>query len=66
MISLNNREVTDISIDGVDFRDAPDFADAFVESAVWADTGKALTSEECDQLVAENYDHILELIWEER
>ena len=36
MITLKNREVTDISIDGVDFRDAPDFADAYVEAAVWS------------------------------
>ena len=66
MATLNNRKVTDIEIDGVDFRDAPDFADAYVYHAVFEDTGESLTEEQMDQLVAENYEEIQELIWESR
>ena len=66
MATLNNRKVTDIEIDGVDFRDAPDFADAYVYQAVFEDTGESLTEEQMDQLVAENYEEIQELIWESR
>ena len=66
MATLNNRKVIEISIDGVDFNDAPDFADAFVNYAVFEDTGEKLTDDEMDQLVAENYEEIQELIWESR
>ena len=66
MATLNNRKVTDIEIDGVDFNDAPDFADAYVYQAVFEDTGESLTEEQMDQLVAENYEEIQELIWESR
>lgn len=66
MATLNNRKVIDIEIDGVDFNDAPDFADAYVYQAVFEDTGESLTEEQMDQLVAENYEEIQELIWESR
>lgn len=49
-ILLNGREVCDIEVDGVDTRDYPDFSDAYISSAIWADTGHALTDEELDQL----------------
>lgn len=66
MASLNNRKVIEISIDGVDFNDAPDFCDAFVNYAVFEDTGEKLTDDEMDQLVSENYEEIQEMIWESR
>lgn len=65
-MKLNGRTVTDIEIDGVDFNDAPDFCDAFVCFASFEDTGEPLTEEELDQLVEENYENVLELIWESR
>jgi hypothetical protein len=66
MATLNNRKVIEIEIDGVDFNDAPDFCDAYVYQAVFEDTGESLSEEQMDQLVSENYDEILELIWESR
>ena len=39
MITLRGREVIEIEIDGIDHNDAPDYADAFICSAVWADSG---------------------------
>jgi hypothetical protein len=48
-LSLNDREVVDLEIDGVDSRDYPDFCDAFICAAVYADTGEALSD---DDLIA--------------
>ena len=65
-MNLDGRKVVDIELDGIDYRDAPDFADAFVCYAAFDDTGESLTDEELDRLVAENYGEIYEMIWESR
>jgi hypothetical protein len=52
-ITLNNRVVEDIQIDGVDTSDYPDFTDAFIGSAVFED-GTPLTDAELEQLAEEN------------
>jgi hypothetical protein len=43
-------KIIDIQVDNVDTKDYPDFVDAYVTYAVWADTGKELTEDELDQL----------------
>ena len=48
MVTLNKRKVIEIEIDGVDFNDAPDFADAYVYQAVFEDTSENLTEEQMD------------------
>ena len=55
---LNGREVTNLTISGVDFRDYPDFCDAHFDYAEWADTGVSLTDMELDKL-AEKYPEIV-------
>ena len=30
---LNNLEVTDVKVDGIDMKDYPDFVDAYIDSA---------------------------------
>lgn len=45
--------VVDVEVDGIDPADYPDFCDAFVAAAYWADTGEALTEEELDALNAD-------------
>ena len=45
-MELNGRKVVDVEIDGVDGSDYPDFCDAFFASAVYEDTGQALTEDE--------------------
>ena len=65
-MNLDGRKVVDIELDGIDYNDAPDFADAFVCYAAFDDTGESLTDEELDRLVAENYSEISEMIWESR
>ena len=47
---FNDRELVDIEFDGVDYNDAPDYCDAFICSAAWADSGEELTSKELDDV----------------
>ena len=47
--SLNDRELVDLEVDDINMRDYPDFCDAYVSYAVWADTKKPLTDDELDQ-----------------
>lgn len=50
MTQLNGRPVGHIILAGVDRRDHPDYADAYVASAVWNDTGEELSDEELEEL----------------
>ena len=63
MITLNGRNVIDIEIDGIDYRDYPDFCDAYICNAVWEDTLKDLTDDELEEL-NEDSQLIHELVWE--
>ena len=47
--SLNDRELVDLEVEDINMRDYPDFCDAYVSYAVWADTKKPLTDDELDQ-----------------
>jgi len=58
---LNEREVVDIEIDGIDTKDFPDFVDAYAKSAEWGDTGLPLTEEELNQLTEDSDFHALVL-----
>jgi hypothetical protein len=49
-MELNGRRVVDVEVDGVDSRDYPDFCDAYFSSAVFEDTGEALTDDELIEL----------------
>jgi len=40
----------DVEIDNVDFKDYPDFVDAYITSATFKDTGIELTEKELDVL----------------
>lgn len=44
----DSRRIIDVEIEGVDMSDWPDFCDAYVSYARWADTGVELTDEELD------------------
>jgi hypothetical protein len=50
MLIFKGRRLTSVSVQDIDFKDYPDFCDAFIESAVWEDTGEALTDDELDQV----------------
>lgn len=48
-MELNGKKVIDVGVDGVDYRDYPDFCDAFFSEGYYED-GTPLTSEELDAL----------------
>ena len=57
-ISDKLKDIVDIEMDGIDSKDYPDFADAFIQSAAWKN-GTALTEEELEEL-NENSDFVHE------
>lgn len=62
-MKFKDRELTDVRVAGVDPADHPDYCDAYVESAVWADSGTELSDEELEQL--NDSDLLGELVQEE-
>ena len=47
-LKLNYDSIDDVTFDGIDFKDSPDFCDAYIDSA-WYD-GREMTDEELDTL----------------
>mgnify|MGYP001594283140 CR=1 FL=1 len=55
-------DVIDVSVDGIDTRDYPDFSDAHISEAFWKDSGEPLTVDELMEL-SDNYpDFVYELV----
>lgn len=48
MLVFNGRRLTDVTVQDIDFKDYPDFCDAFIWSARWEDTGEELTDDELE------------------
>jgi hypothetical protein len=63
-MTLNGRKVIDVSVDGVDANDYPDFSDAYFDEAFYEDTGDALTEEELEQLSSLHGDILNEMAFE--
>lgn len=61
MHTFQNRAITKIQVENVDSRDYPDFVDAFISSAVWADTDLELSDHELDLLNDQRPDIVQEL-----
>ena len=62
---LNNLEVTDVEVDGVNQKDYPDFCDAYIESSKFVSSGKELNDDELEKLKEENADLFFEDIMEQ-
>ena len=62
---LNNLEVTDVEVDGVNQKDYPDFCDAYIEAAKFVSSGKELNEDELEKLQEENADLFFEDIMEQ-
>lgn len=58
---FKGRALADVELDGVDHRDAPDFCDAFICNARWADTGEFLADDELE-LVNEDGDLVYDAV----
>jgi len=63
-MKININKVEDITVEGVDRTDYPDFSDAFPSHAIWKATGKELTNEELDALHDQYPDEIHEIAHE--
>lgn len=50
---LNKSLISDVEFDGIDYRDAPDFCDAYVVSANY--DGNEMTDEQLDELNDNGY-----------
>ena len=59
---FKGREVVDIQLEDVDFKDYPDFSDAHIGSGVWNDSGEKLSDEEVDEINETGVQY--ELVWE--
>ncbi len=57
---LDNLEVTDVEVDGIDMKDYPDFVDAYVDSAKFVSSGKPLYDDERMELQNQNIDKFYE------
>ena len=64
MVKFRGKTVVDIIIDDIDLKDAPDFADAFICSARWEDTGYHLDDDSLIELMDEQPELIHEMIWD--
>ena len=65
MYSFRGRTVVDLEVDGVDPRDYPEFADAYVSWAHWADTGEPLNDQELDEFSEQHPELAAELAFEQ-
>ena len=57
---LDNLEVTDVEVDGIDMKDYPAFVDAYVDSAKFVSSGKPLNDDERMELQNQNVDKFYE------
>ncbi|CAB4133508.1 hypothetical protein UFOVP257_230 [uncultured Caudovirales phage] len=57
-VQFRDRMVDNLSIDGVDYKDFPDFCDAYFDYAEWVDTGIPLNDDELNVLSEEHGDII--------
>lgn len=60
MTRFTLNEVEDVLLGGIDPRDYPDMADAFIEEATCKETGRKLTDAELEQLTNDYADEINE------
>lgn len=57
---MDVKQIEDVEIDGIDFRDYPDFCDAFLVSATYQ--GRELTEKELDEVQYNNPEWFYEQI----
>jgi hypothetical protein len=60
---FNILKIDDITFDGIDHSDCPDYCDAYISGAFWKN-GVALTEDELDQLNSQHRDFVYEKLIE--
>jgi hypothetical protein len=60
---LNVQEIADVDVEGIDYKDYPDFCDAYIESAIVLDNGvwRDATENELD-ILSEDRDFVYEQV----
>jgi hypothetical protein len=61
MSTIDFKLVTNVSVDGIDTRDYPDFVDAFIESADY--DGKPMSDEMLDEINSDHLDFVHECVY---
>ena len=61
MSKIDFKLVTNVSVDGIDTRDYPDFSDAFIESADY--DGKPMSEEMLDEINSDHLDFVQECVY---
>lgn len=64
-MKLNNVNVIDVEVDGLDMKDYPDFCDAYISEARFADTKQPLTDDQLYELQEQNPDAFFEAVNDE-
>ena len=54
MYKLNGKNVTDIQINGINYKDSPDFVDTYIENATWEENNVPLNDDEIELLNADS------------
>ena len=63
---FQGRRITDVEVEDIDTKDAPDFCDAFIASARWEDTGELLSEPKLEELNEERdlvYNAVLKVLY---
>ena len=61
MSKINFKLVTNVSVDGIDTTDYPDFVDAFIDSADY--DGKPMNEEMLDEINSDHLDFVHECVY---
>jgi hypothetical protein len=56
------KDIIDVEIDGINFKDHPDYCDAFISGALWRNSLTQLTEAQLDQLNDKHSDFVYESV----
>lgn len=59
-MNIDFKLVTDVSVDGIDTNDYPDFVDAFIDSAYY--DGEPMSEEMLDEINSDHLDFVSECV----
>ena len=62
-MKIDFKLITNVSVDGIDTSDYPDFCDAFIESAEY--NGKEMTEEMLDEINSDHLDFVSECVYDQ-
>lgn len=62
-MKIDFKLITNVSVDGIDTSDYPDFCDAFIESAEY--DGKEMSEEMLDEINSDHLDFVHECVYDE-